>query len=86
MPLKWTMSTEKGKVHAGAVVIPASLAIGENLCSDGRSLILATFLGYEVAIRIAIGVGAKSHRMKGWHATVNFLHAARCDGRASLGT
>jgi len=59
----------KGKVHAGAVVIPASLAIGENLCSDGRSLILATFLGYEVAIRIAIGVGAKSHRMKGWHAT-----------------
>lgn len=59
----------KGKVHSGAVVVPATLAMGENLYSDGRSIILATFLGYEVAIRVAIGVGAKSHRMKGWHAT-----------------
>lgn len=59
----------QGKVHAGAVVIPATFVLGESLSSDGRSIILATVLGYEVAIRVAIGVGAKAHRMKGWHAT-----------------
>ena len=60
---------KKGKIHAGAVVIPATLVLGGNLCSNGKSIILAVVLGYEVAIRIAMAVGAKAHRMKGWHAT-----------------
>lgn len=60
---------KKGKIHAGAVVIPATLVLGGNLCSNGKSIILVIVLGYEVAIRIAMAVGAKAHRMKGWHAT-----------------
>jgi 2-methylcitrate dehydratase PrpD len=60
---------KKGKVHAGAVVIPATLVLGQKLGSDGKSIILGVVLGYDVAIRIAIAVGAKPHRMKGWHAT-----------------
>lgn len=59
----------KGKIHAGAVVIPATMVLGEHLCSDGKSILLAIVLGYEVAIRVAVGVGAKPHRLKGWHAT-----------------
>ena len=60
---------KKGKVHAGAVVVPATLVLGEALSANGRSVILAVVLGYEIATRVAVGLGAKAHRMKGWHAT-----------------
>ncbi len=59
----------KAKVHAGTTVIPAVLVLGEKLCSNGKAVLLGTAVGYEAAIRIGIGLGAKAHRMKGWHAT-----------------
>jgi 2-methylcitrate dehydratase PrpD len=57
------------KTHAGAVLVPAAVSLGEMLKSPGKDLILAVALGYEVALRIGMGIGATSHRLKGWHAT-----------------
>lgn len=57
------------KTHAGAVVVPAALTLGEFLHSSGENILLATALGYEVALRIGMGIGATSHRLQGWHAT-----------------
>jgi 2-methylcitrate dehydratase PrpD len=59
----------QAKVHAGAVVIPTLLVLGGKLSSGGESIILGTVLGYEIAIRVGITLGAKAHRMRGWHAT-----------------
>jgi 2-methylcitrate dehydratase PrpD len=59
----------KAKVHPGTAVIPAVLGLGEKLGSGGRAILLGTVLGYEATIRIGVALGAKGHRMKGWHAT-----------------
>ena len=59
----------KAKVHAGTAVIPALLVLGERLHSGGKDVLLGTAAGYEAAIRVGVGLGAKAHRMKGWHAT-----------------
>jgi len=50
---------KKGKVHAGTVVVPAALVLGGHLSSDGRSIILATVLGYEIDIRVALALARR---------------------------
>lgn len=57
------------KTHAGAVLIPAAISLGQVLHSSGQDIIRAIALGYEVSLRIGMGIGATSHRLKGWHAT-----------------
>lgn len=57
------------KIHAGAIVVPTVLTLGEYLHSSGQEVLRALILGYEVALRIGIGIGAGSHRLQGWHAT-----------------
>lgn len=57
------------KTHAGAVLVPAAISLGQVIHSSGRDLIRAVALGYEVSLRIGMGIGATSHRLKGWHAT-----------------
>ena len=59
----------EGKVHPGAVIVPTALSLGEYLHSSGKEVLKAILAGYEVMIRIGIGIGAASHRLKGWHAT-----------------
>jgi 2-methylcitrate dehydratase PrpD len=59
----------RSKVHAGSVVIPASLAMGERLGSSGKDVLRAVVLGYEVAHRIGFAIGVLQHRSRGWHAT-----------------
>ncbi len=54
-------------VHPGAVVIPAALAMAEELGSSGPDLLTAIVLGYEVAIRVGEAVGASHYRV--WHNT-----------------
>ncbi len=41
-------------VHAGAVVIPTALEMGAVLGSDGREVLAAIVLGYEVVYRLAV--------------------------------
>ncbi|GAA5231812.1 MmgE/PrpD family protein [Verticiella sediminum] len=43
----------EGSIHPGTVVVPAALALGHRLDSDGDDLIAAVVAGYEVAIALA---------------------------------
>lgn len=58
-----------GKVHSGAVVVPAVLGFGELNNSSGKDVILAAVVGYEVMNRIGTAINATAHRFQGWHAT-----------------
>ncbi|AET61068.1 MmgE/PrpD family protein [Paenibacillus terrae HPL-003] len=68
------------KMHVGAVMLPVALALGEMHRISGKQLIAALAAGYETGIRIGKGIGASSHRLKGWHATstVGVFGAALC--------
>ncbi len=58
-----------GKLHPGAVVIPAALAVAEREKAGGAALIQALIVGYETMIRVALAAGALSMRRRGWHIT-----------------
>jgi 2-methylcitrate dehydratase PrpD len=56
--------------HAGAVVVPAALAVAQAYGASGKDLLLAIVLGYEVTYRIAAGVNP-AQLSKGFHPTSN---------------
>lgn len=64
-------------VHAGAVVIPAALAIAERQGSSGKELLTAVVAGYEIAYRLARHMNPAEIE-KGFHpsATCGTLGAA----------
>lgn len=55
-------------VHAGTVVVPVALAIGESLGSSGKDIIAGVVAGYDVIYRIAKNI-TPSHIEKGFHPT-----------------
>tara|TARA_A100001037_G_scaffold191188_1_gene171051 strand:- start:22 stop:1380 length:1359 start_codon:yes stop_codon:yes gene_type:complete len=57
------------KVHPGAVVIPAALALGEIRDTTGETLVRAIAAGYEVMIRTSAALDPTTARMRGWHLT-----------------
>lgn len=59
----------EAKAHAGAVVVPAALTLGEAEMISGKDLLVAVVCGYEIMLRVGAGIGAASHRNRGWHAT-----------------
>lgn len=59
----------KAKLHPSSVVLPAALAIGEALKTDGRTFITALVGGYETMIRVSLGIGPASAKKRGWHLT-----------------
>jgi len=59
----------RAKIHPGAVVIPAAVAVGEQLGASGRSVLTAMVAGYETMIRVSLATGPNSSRLKGWHLT-----------------
>lgn len=58
-----------GKMHPGAVVIPAALAVAESIHADGPSLMQAVIAGYEAMGRVGLGLGANATKRRGWHIT-----------------
>ena len=54
-------------IHPAASILPASLALGEDLDAGGDELILSTIVGYEVGIRIGMAVNPSHYRY--WHTT-----------------
>lgn len=60
---------KRSKCHAGAVVVPAAITAGEYSGSSGCEVLEAIILGYETMVRIGMGFGVGSHRLKGWHVT-----------------
>ncbi|WP_370614784.1 MmgE/PrpD family protein [Mumia sp. Pv 4-285] len=58
-----------GLVHATAVVLPAAFAVGEQTRANGREVLTAAVVGYEVACRVAAAAPHAFHR-GGLHATM----------------
>ena len=54
--------------HPSAVILPALLALGEELDASGADLFLAFVAGYELACRVGVLV-EPGHYLRGYHAT-----------------
>jgi len=59
----------QAKLHPGAVVIPAAVAMAEQLGSSGGRLVTAIAAGYEVMIRTSLALDPSAARLRGWHLT-----------------
>jgi len=59
----------QAKLHPGAVVIPAAIAMAEKLGSSGEQLVAAIAAGYEVMIRSSLALNPSATRLRGWHLT-----------------
>lgn len=77
------------KLHPGAAVIPAAIAVAEKLNSTGSELIAAIAAGYEVMIRSSLALNPSAARLRGWHLTGvcgPFGAAAACASLLKLNT
>jgi len=54
-------------LHPATAIMPAVLALAEREKTSGADLLLAIAVGYEAAIRVAVGVGPSHYRF--WHTT-----------------
>src|SRR5215471_8975707 len=59
----------QAKLHPGAVVIPAAIAMAEQLNASGERLVTAIAAGYEVMIRSSLALNPSAARLRGWHLT-----------------
>jgi 2-methylcitrate dehydratase PrpD len=57
------------KLHPGAVVVPAAVAMAEKLDASGEALVTAIAAGYEVMIRSSLALNPSAARLRGWHLT-----------------
>lgn len=57
------------KIHPGAAVIPAAVAVAEKLGRDGTALMTAIAAGYEVMTRTSAALEPSTARLRGWHLT-----------------
>lgn len=58
-----------GLIHATAVVLPAALAVGEQVGASGAAVLDAAIVGYEVACRVAAAAPNGFHA-RGLHSTM----------------
>lgn len=70
------------QLHPGAPVIAAALAAAQMVGADTRALITAIVAGYEVMIRVALGLPVLLHGQRGFHpsATVGVFGATAAAG------
>lgn len=57
-------------VHAGAVIVPTALAVGESIGASGEEIITAVVIGYEIVYRIATSMSPYQIK-KGFHPSGN---------------
>jgi len=57
------------KLHPGAVVVPAALAVAEAVRASGRAFECAVAAGYEIVIRTGLALDPSAARLRGWHLT-----------------
>ena len=60
---------EEAVNHPGAVVVPAALAVAEDVQASGRDFLEAVVVGYEAMGRAGLAVGPVSHMLAGFHPT-----------------
>ena len=56
-------------LHPGVVVFPAALAAGKMARISGKEFIAAVVLGYEIMVRLSIGLRPEKHYARGFHPT-----------------
>lgn len=54
--------------HPSAPLVPAVLALGEELGSSGAQVLEAFLIGFELECKLGLAIG-NAHYAKGWHAT-----------------
>ncbi len=59
----------KGVIHSGSSMVNVALAAGEENNASGKELITAVVVGYEIANRLAMGLGPHSSHEIGSHPT-----------------
>ncbi|MBU1183538.1 MAG: MmgE/PrpD family protein [Pseudomonadota bacterium] len=69
-------------LHPAAPIISAVLALAEREKASGADLLLAIAVGYEAAIRVAVGVGPSHYRF--WHTTATCGTFGAAAGAARL--
>jgi 2-methylcitrate dehydratase PrpD len=69
-------------LHPATAVIPAVFALAEREKASGADLLLAIAVGYEAAIRVALGVGPSHYRF--WHTTATCGTFGAAAGAARL--
>lgn len=77
------------KLHAGAIAVPAALAMAEKLGADGKAIVTAIAAGYETMIRSSLASNPSATRLRGWHITGiygPFAAAATCASLMKLNT
>ena len=70
------------QLHPGAPIIPAALAAAQMVGASTRDLIVGIVAGYEVMIRVALGLPVLKHGERGFHpsATVGVFGATAAAG------
>lgn len=56
-------------IHPGAAVFPAALAVGESVGANGRDLLAAVIVGYEISCRLSRSLVPSEHGGHGFHST-----------------
>lgn len=64
-------SHSPGFWHPGCAVVPAALALGERNGSDGRTMLNAVVMGYDVGSRVTMLLGARDFSSLGHKSTHN---------------
>jgi len=59
----------ESSLHPGVVVFPSALATGEMVKANGKKLIEAVVLGYEIMVRLGKALGPKNSYDRGFHPT-----------------
>ncbi len=59
----------EASLHSSAPIVPAALAAAEMTGASGRDLITACVAGYEIQIRLSLGLGPSDHYDRGYHPT-----------------
>lgn len=59
----------RAKIHPGAVVVAAALALGQRENISGERLLNAITAGYETMLRVSLAANPSAARMRGWHLT-----------------
>lgn len=55
------------RMHPGCAIVPAALAMAEREARDGKALIRAVALGYDIGCRLVLALGGG--RQIGWHSS-----------------
>lgn len=56
-------------VHPGCVVVPAALAVGEEIGASTREILAAIVIGYETVIRFGLAMSPEMTQDRGFHVT-----------------